>query len=266
MTMTSPRWKIAIERAISQYNNQTGEQLNINGYVGLIFSRLSVVQIATIDSTRPEGLIPRVRSHIFRAFLDSAANPALPLLLSSTDIRTPKVVQLTTKSQAEVVWWIESTKQQFRIIADIHIVPTPSHPLRSNFEHNLSNAEPGSALSLFKEYDWETRRVEMFKSMSASMKASWCRPTPGSKLQGGQEEAKKWLERVEEPKLGLPDEKSDEAKRIWDIALGNFALVIIDPIEVDLLDLSSIPDRRTLFTQNKGGSRDHVWMEEELVP
>jgi hypothetical protein len=175
---------------------------------------------------------------------------------------------LTTKSRAEVVWWIEGTKQQFRIIADIHIVPTPSHPLHSSFKKSLSNAEPGSALHLFKECDWEARRIEMFKSMSASMKASWCRPTPGSQIEGGQEEAKRWPERVEEPKPGLPNEKSDhsEARRTWDMALGNFALVIIDPIEVDFLDLWSLPDRRTLFTKRKGASRDDVWMEEALVP
>jgi len=222
-----------------------------------------VIQIATIDSTRPEGPIPRVRSHIFRAFLDSAANPSLPLLLSSTDIRTPKVQQLTTKPQAEVVWWIEGTKQQFRIIADIHIVPTPSHPLHSNFKQNLSNAEADSSLSLFKNDNWEARRVAMFKSMSAQMKASWCRPVPGSRLEGGQEEAKRWPDRIEEPKLGLPKE---EAKRNWDMALENFALVIIDPIEIDFVDLSSPPDRRTLFTKQKDASHSVVWVEEELVP
>ncbi|KIM47427.1 hypothetical protein M413DRAFT_439096 [Hebeloma cylindrosporum] len=246
--MTSPRWKKAIESAISQYKNQT------------------VIQIATIDSTRPEGPIPRVRSHIFRAFLDSPVNPALPLLLSSTDIRTPKVKQLTAKPQAEVVWWIEGTKQQFRIIANIHIVPTPAHPLHSNFKQNLCNAEPGSALSLFKNDDWEAKRIDMFKSMSANMKATWCRPLPGSRLEGGQEEAKRWPARVEEPKLGLPREEYDEAKRNWDTALGNFALVIIDPVEIDFVDLSSPPDRRTLFTKKKGVNENDVWAEEELVP
>lgn len=225
-----------------------------------------MIQIATIDSTRPESPIPRVRSHIFRAFLDSPANRSLPLLLSSTDIRTPKVKQLTTTPQAEVVWWIEGTKQQFRIIANIHIVPTPSHPLHSNFKHNLSNAETGSALSLFKNDDWETRRTDMFKSMSANMKASWCRPLPGSPLEGGQEEAKKWPERIEEPKLGLPREEYDKAKRNWDTALGNFALVIIDPIEIDFVDLSSPPDRRTLFTKKKDAGHSDTWVEEELVP
>ena len=227
---------------------------------------MSVIQIATIDSTRPEGLIPRVRSHIFRAFLDSPANPSLPLLLSSTDIRTPKVQQLTATPQSEVVWWIEGTKQQFRIIADIHIVPTPSHPLHSNFKQNLSNAKTGSALPLFKNDDWEARRIDMFKSMSAHMKASWCRPIPGSRLEGGQEEAKRWPDRIEEPKLGLPKEEYDKAKRNWDMALGNFALVIIDPIEIDFVDLSSPPDRRTLFTKQKDTSQSVVWVEEELVP
>jgi hypothetical protein len=173
---------------------------------------------------------------------------------------------LTTTPQAEVVWWIEGTKQQFRIIANIHIVPAPSHPLHSNFRHDLSTAKTGSALSLFKNDDWEARRNDMFKSMSAHMKASWCRPLPGSRLEGGQEEAKRWPQRIEEPKLGLPREEYDEAKRNWDTALGNFALVIIDPIEVDFVDLSSPPDRRTLFTKKRDAGHTDAWVEEELVP
>ncbi|KAF8955213.1 pyridoxamine 5'-phosphate oxidase-domain-containing protein [Flammula alnicola] len=247
MTLGAPRWKVAIEKAIAKYNNQT------------------VIQIATIDSTRPEGSIPRVRSHVFREFLDSPTNPALSLLLSSTDIRTPKVRQLTSEPKAEVVWWIEGTNQQFRFIADIYVVPTPTHPLHSHFTQSLTKAAPGSALALFKNEDWESKRVAVFNSMSARLKAGWCRPVPGTRIEGGQEEAKKWPERLEEPDPHLPKEEYEEAKRNWDKALSNFALVIIDPIEIDFVDLQETPDRRTLFTK-KQGATDGVWEEEELVP
>ena len=98
------------------------------------------------------------------------------------------------------------------------------------------------------------------------MKASWCRPMPGSPLQGGQEEAKKWPEIVEDPNEheDLPEEKYNELLQNWKEALANFALVLIDPIEVDLIDMAVVPNRRTRFFRAPG---DHgLWREEELVP
>ncbi|CAA7264857.1 unnamed protein product [Cyclocybe aegerita] len=245
--MASPRWKIAIEKALSQYKNQ------------------NAMQVATLDFSSSLGTIPRARSQIFRDWLESPQNPSLPLLLSSTDIRTPKVSQLTASSKAEVVWWIEGTVQQFRIIADIYLVPQPTHALHAHFLDVLSKSEHGTGLALFKEEDWEARRVALFKTMSAHMKASWCRPTPGSPLKGGQEEAKKWPECVDKPDPDAGKEKYEEAKRNWEMALGNFALMIIDPIEVDFVDLSSPPDKRTLFTKISGGEGVQ-WEETELVP
>ena len=73
-----------------------------------------------------------------------------------------------------------------------------------------ANAGLGSAYAaLAKEpnFDWEAKRVEVFKTMSAHMKASWCRPTPGSKLSEDDDEAKKWPERVEEPPPDDPGAK-----------------------------------------------------------
>ncbi|KDR85719.1 hypothetical protein GALMADRAFT_51586 [Galerina marginata CBS 339.88] len=247
--MSAPRWKTAIEKTISQFKNQI------------------VIQIATIDTTRPElGPIPRVRSHIFRSFLDSPDVPALPLLISSTDIRTPKVGQLTTTPRAEVAWWIEGTRQQFRIIADVYLLPPTTHALYAEFAQRLAGAADGTAVALFKHENWELRRVNSFKSLSPTMKASWCRPTPGTRLEGGQEEAKKWPQRVDEPDVtSMPKEEYEEAKRIWDLALGNFVLVIIDPFEVDFVDLSTPPDRRSIFRKTKQNGK-WSWEEDEVVP
>ncbi|CAA7264852.1 unnamed protein product [Cyclocybe aegerita] len=102
--------------------------------------------------------------------------------------------------------------------------------------------------------------------MSAQMRAIWCRPARGTPLKGGQEEAKKWPERVDEPDPDASREKYEEAKRIWEMALGNFALMVIDPIEVDLVDLSSPPDKRSLFTKRIDSNEGVQWEETELVP
>ena len=190
----------------------------------------------------------------------------MPLLLSTTDIRTPKVAQLTANSTAELAWWIEGTQQQYRITANIYLVPGPEHSLHSHFEHALSRSQDGTGLALFKDEDWESQRLQMFRSMSAYMKASWCRPVPGSQLKGGQEEAKKWPERIEDPSAheDFPDDKYNENLRNWKKALANFALVVIDPIEVDFLELGVVPNRRMRFfkTPRKHG----LWDDEELVP
>lgn len=95
--------------------------------------------------------------------------------------------------------------------------------------------------------------------MSAHMKASWCRPVPGSPLLGGDEEAKKWPERVEEPKDG---DGNEENRKNWETALANFALVVIEPLEVDYVELGVMPNRRAKFWKNGDG----VWEEQAVVP
>ncbi|KAF4612268.1 hypothetical protein D9613_004277 [Agrocybe pediades] len=248
----APRWKTALEDALSKYKNQT------------------VVQIATLDSQSTQ-ITPRVRSHIFRHFLTSLTSPSLPLLISSTDIRTPKVHQLThTSPHAELAWWIDGTQQQFRLRSRVFLVPHAKHPVYTTFQNALDAADAGDAenptpaLALFKNEDWEKRRVELFKSMSAHMKASWCRPTPGSILEGGEDEAKTWPERIDEPSdPSSPDYETQ--KRNWEFALSNFAIVVIEPYEVDFVDLKVIPNRRWLFRRVKKQD-DWVWEETELVP
>jgi hypothetical protein len=223
---------------------------------------LAVFQLATIDNV----FIPHVRSLIFRKFLIKQSTPSLPLLLSTTDIRTPKVSQLVANPAAELAWWIVGTQQQYRIIANVYPVPNPKHPLCSHFEQALSHAQDGTGLALFRDDDWESQRLQTFKSMSSHMKASWCRPIPGSPLKGGQEEAKKWPETLEDPSehKDLPEEKYNELLQNWNQALANFALVVIDPVEVDLVELGVVPNRRTRFFKPPGNHG--IWHEEELVP
>lgn len=243
--MESPRWQSTLYKAVEE------------------FSKQRVFQLATIDSVPT----PHVRCLIFRKFLVKQSKPFLPLLLTTTDIRTPKVTQLTVASPvAELAWWIEGTQQQFRITANVYLVPSPEHPLHSHFEHTLSSSQDGTGLALFKDEDWESQRLHMFKNMSTHMRATWCRPVPGSPLKGGQEEAKKWPESLEDPSAheDWPTEKYDELLQNWKKALTNFALIVIDPIEVDLVELGVVPNRRTRFfkvPENHG-----VWDEEELVP
>lgn len=161
---------------------------------------------------------------------------------------------MLSNSNVETVFWAEVNQEQYRISGQASIIPTPAHPYYAQFDPLR-----GLALSALQKegINWETKRTESFDSLSGHMKASWCRPVPGTKLDGGYEEAKKWPERL--PKLGEAENEQD--KKNLEMALGNFALLLIDPTEVDFVELGMIPNQRTKFTRE-----GEKWVEEIVVP
>lgn len=211
------------------------------------------MQLATIDASGR----PRVRSHLQRAFITASAYPTLPLILSSTDVRTPKVTQLAANDIVEVVYWVPSTLEQFRILGRASIVP----------EVGYSGAYPaprGVVYEALKKegFDWEAKRVETFDRMSAHMKATWCRPVPGTPLRGGEEEMKKWPETL--PKLG--EAGNEEERQNLVTALSRFALLLIEPFEVDYVEFAVQPDRRTRFERDWEDERSVEFKETLVVP
>ncbi|RDB29289.1 hypothetical protein Hypma_016079 [Hypsizygus marmoreus] len=240
MTASSvPRWKTAITNAIANHEEST------------------VMQLASIDPTTP---VPHVRSHIFREFITPSSSPSLPLLVSTTDIRTPKTTQIISNPHVQVAWWIDRTQEQFRITGLASVIPTPANGLYKHFIYSTKNAAPVSAVAALSRegFDWEEKRKEIFMKMGAHMKAGWCRPVPGSRLEGGEEEARKWPVRLEEP----GEDSTEEDRKNWETALGNFALLIVDPTEVDYVELGAEPDRRTRFWRTREG----LWEDEAVVP
>ncbi|KAJ7292692.1 pyridoxamine 5'-phosphate oxidase-domain-containing protein [Mycena rebaudengoi] len=238
--MAVPRWKTAITSALAKHD------------------KLPVIQCASIDPSTP---VPHVRCLIFRLCMGSPRlcslscppqdDPSHPLLVLTTDVRTPKTAQMIANPHVQVVWWFDSTQEQYRIAGRAHIIPAPGHALHKHFIHSVQALSHGAA------FDWEAKRQEVFRSMTAERKASWCRPVPGSRLEGGQEEAKKWPVEFEEPKEG-----DEEGKRNWETALSNFALIVIEPTDVDYVELGPVPNQRTRFWMTAKGE----WTEEELVP
>ncbi|CCL98547.1 uncharacterized protein FIBRA_00547 [Fibroporia radiculosa] len=190
-----PRWRSALSKALSLPENQ-GQNL---------------YQLATTDS----GATAHARTLVHRDILQPAGFPQLPIILTTTDIRTPKVVQLRAHPQAELCWWMAGSSDQFRLLGPVRIVSSP-------------HADPQHAPSLWtsslafdkmdaQRFDWEKQRLEVFDNMSAHMKASWCRPPPGSVMES-YEDAKKWPQTV--PKLG--EAETEEDKRNQEQALRNF--------------------------------------------
>ena len=206
-----------------------------------------VMQLATTDRT-----VPQVRSCIVRELITPNGNEHLPILLTTTDIRTPKVEQILADDTVQINWWIEASMDQFRLTGKVSLVPEPSNKVfHSGGSIAFERLSAGG-------FDWEAKRIQVFDSLSGHMRACWCRPPPGSPMKGGYDEAKKWPETIPTTS-GAANEKE---KELVEQALGNFALVLIEPTYVDWVQLGIVPNRRTFFHRGDGG----FWTETIVVP
>jgi hypothetical protein len=249
--MSTPRWYNALEQAVSQHPNSSRE-LPLGHYpsANLTFYCTIVFQLATID----EAGKPHVRSLIHRAFLVPPSSPAFPLLVTSTDIRTPKVEQIAHANTVELAWWINATSDQFRISGPARIFAAPEHAISARAALGCAGIE---AVEASGSFDWEAKRRELFEALSEQMRATWCKPTPGIPLKGGYEEMNDWPVRVPKPS----DAKTEKEKELAQVALSNYAIIVIEPLKVDWVQLGIKPDRRTFFTREGGN-----WKEQPVVP
>ena len=103
-------------------------------------------QIATLDPDPDSAQPVHVRTQIFREFVTPPSKPSLPLLITSTDIRSPKVVQISANNHVELAWWIEPTKEQFRISGVVHLIPEPGTPLHEHYIESVDNAKESSGM------------------------------------------------------------------------------------------------------------------------
>ena len=177
---------------------------------------------------------------------------------------------MLSNSRVELAWWMEGSQEQFRVNGRAYIIPPPSHPF-----HTMQSFPPGSSLEKLTQrgaddsnyttseggYDWEKKRREVFNAMSPGMKASWATPPPGTVLKS-YDEADSWPSTL--PRLEEAD--NDEDRKTLEYALGNFALVLIDPLEVDWVQLGIKPNRRTKFTRNESLGDGDEWTEEITIP
>jgi pyridoxamine 5'-phosphate oxidase len=212
-------------------------------------NRFPVFQLATVDDAGK----PCVRSLIHRNFLVPPSRPSFPVLVTSTDIRTPKVHQIAHADTVELAWWINATLDQFRISGHARIFASPqssmSAPLHAAVECVGINSREMAGV------DWEAKRRELFDAVSEEMRASWCRPTPGAPLEDGV--ANDWPIRVPKPN----EAKTDREKELAELALSNYAIIVIDPLRVDWVQMAIKPNQRTFFTRTEDG-----WSEEAVVP
>lgn len=91
-------------------------------------------------------------------------------------------------------------------------------------------------------FDWEQERRAMFNKIGPYMRATWCRPTPGTPL-NSYDDGLEWPEELPM----LDESRNEKEKRDVEMAFGNFALLLIEPFEVDYVELGTKPDRRTMY-------------------
>jgi pyridoxamine 5'-phosphate oxidase len=248
-----PRWLTALTKTVKEHKDSTSMYLTYLYHTPPANPPApSAYAVASVS----DG-VPHVRSQIHRQFLHPASHPSRPLLLTTTDIRTPKVAQILAHPRVEVCWWIEPTQEQFRLAARATLVPAPQHALHAPATAALPALAGGHYAA--GEVDWEHERVAAFDAMSGFMKATWLRPPPGSPMPGSgtYDEAKNWPAKIP----GRDEAESDEEKAQVQAALDNFALVIFDPYEVDYCELHPKPNNRTRFVLE-----GEEWKEHIIVP
>ncbi len=274
---SKPRWLTKIVEALAVPENKgkvgkcTSAAFPIEHRTHCSQYLQTVYQVATFDSQN----IPHVRTQVHRGFLIPKSAPSLPLLVTSSDVRSPKVTQILSNASVELCWWLEGSQDQFRISGKAKVIPSPDNALgnlssdafslaaNALDESGEADREDGNDNRVLGKYDWEKKRQEVFDAMKPAMKASWCAPkAPGSRMASYDVPVREgWPTEVPNKE----DLKTEEERRNYEVALGNFAMVVVEPTRVDWVQLGERPNRRTLFTRKdeQGGS---FWEEEILVP
>lgn len=189
----------------------------------------------------------------------------MPLFITSTDVRSPKVAQMRAHPSVEIVWWMEGSQDQFRIAGHVELVTSPIHnrapgtlfPSGSALSQLHSTGAEGEDGNDKGPYDWEKKRREVFDAMRPTMRATWARPVAPGSVIDSYDVPKDWTREVP----SLEDAKTEEDKKNWHTAFTNFAMMLIEPSHIDWVQMGEKPNRRTLFTLTEG-----KWKEEILAP
>ncbi|KDN52920.1 hypothetical protein K437DRAFT_266126 [Tilletiaria anomala UBC 951] len=282
-TSPVPQWKELITQTTVAH--RTKEEGSVLYYV------LSTVNLG--PSIRPQA-----RYVVHRGFVneqrskttESGVEPAQAdygmntCLLTTTDIRSPKAQQILKQQQqegeahVEIAWWMEKAQLQFRLACTAHLLPHADNEHYMGFDGSKLVPPPASLSSKRPtSFDWAFERSRIFEKMSLGLLASFARPTPGSEHPNGNEidaegagkdhedglndKANPWP--MELPKPGDAETKADQDA----LALSdkNFALVVLAPYKVDVLDL--VRSKRSVFELQGGrsGGNEH-WTAKRVVP
>ncbi|MBW0544837.1 hypothetical protein O181_084552 [Austropuccinia psidii MF-1] len=242
--MNNIKWKDLLNETLSKSMRENKDS------VTYCFSTISI---------NPSNQLPQSRLLVHRGFVnerrkndDPSTNPidanSTTTMLACTDIRSPKIDQIVDRKSptqqglpASICWWFLPTGEQYRIQTRAYIIPPPSW--KSCFPTFPINQGLGPST----DFNWEEERLRIFEKLSPDLQASFLRPTPGKRIEKGS--TKDWPQRLENHQM-----KTD--------ALKNFALLVLDPVTVDLVRLKTNPHERFMW-QKRSSSE---WEEIELIP
>ncbi|KAI0779000.1 hypothetical protein BD413DRAFT_513491 [Trametes elegans] len=232
----APRWLEAVKKAVDHPKNK--------------FSDYDY-QFATVDASGA----PHVRTLGHRAFFHPNGRPDLPLLISATDVRTPKVSEIRANQRVEIAWWFGNTIDQFRLSGFVHLIPAPNAPGDASRTPIPEGAAALRALEA-QGFDWEEKRLEVLKGMGPTLRGGWLAvpKAPGTPL-ASDDERKDW------PRSVPLEPKTEEDEKHLERARSNFSLLVIEPIRVDWAELAVSPNRRYVFTRD-----GEKWSEQLVVP
>ncbi|KAI9182099.1 hypothetical protein LWI28_022079 [Acer negundo] len=191
----------------------------------------SYVQLATIGSNgRPSN-----RSVVFRGFHENSDN-----ILINTDTRTRKIEELKHCPFAEICWYFTDSWEQFRINGRIDIIDG-SNP----DSEKLQVRTWGNIIS---------PNCCKFHYVQIREK-SWFASSPRSRLQ--------YLG----PYPGLPHLSEEPQETSVDPSAGpvsEFCLLVLDPEQVDYLNLKT--NQRLMFTSTQSQIGERCWTSERINP
>lgn len=242
--MAGPQWKGMLNKTIAESMKQDKDSISY--------------PFSTIG---PDGG-PKVRFILHRGFVnerrkeeDPSSNPigdekdglVGECLLSTTDVRGPKAQQLTGSSdKVEIAWWFAPTGDQYRITGRAFILPRPDHPLHKQFQEHAKRLAPPMTKTK-EEFDWESERRRIFEKLSPAIRASFCRPIPGTPLaaKDRQDGGKDY-----DPNDWPVELKMDGDKELIEQSLSNFSLIVIEPFVVDWCQLNEQPNKREVYRKD----------------
>ncbi|ORX34005.1 pyridoxamine 5'-phosphate oxidase-domain-containing protein [Kockovaella imperatae] len=196
--------------------------------------------VYAFSTLSPEGK-PRVRHCIHRDITPSN------LLLTTTDTRMQKPLQLGEHHQVEIAWWMEPPAVQFRLRGQAFTLPADQNQVSKALKELGVQGEEADAKW------WEEKRKSIWANdMSGHLRGSFGRPPPGKPLSEIKEKPEDWPERL--------DAESDdpEQQKLIDNALSHFALIAFKVEWAEYLELKPSPNRRTQWTKKSDGSWDKV--------
>ncbi|WFD27269.1 pyridoxal 5'-phosphate synthase [Malassezia nana] len=185
--------------------------------------------LATI--TNGSKFAPRVRYVVHRGFLGDT-----DCLLTTTDVRSDKGQQmgLGQRVPVELAWYIASNRKQFRIRGQAFLVGCN--------DATGTIASPRTTGFWPAAQDWTAERKRMWDHLSPEMRRTFFGQAPGSFL------------------LQTAQTDTEQSAEQLDHVSANFALLVVEPEEVDQLDLKAF--QRTIYTRQSTG----VWMQRQVAP